>query len=447
VKAGRFLQITLTGLLAASAVGAVPSSVYASTTVTTDLGVETASGWSVAYENFTGDGGLADHSTTDWTIVDATTKSATDGRSHLDPDSGTYYYLLPDSSLPSARVLYRTISLPARKTLTLKYKYFVDSYESFIDGPTMSHGGTDSNQQFRVDLVTTTLATSGAWFGSPLTGLIRNLAKPTSITGTASWISETADLTDLAGQTVVLAFREVDNAGRNSAGVDSVTLEVTDRWSDAVDGPSVSVRPTVTGTYAGVGVELTGTVGTWSNITNNIRPQWYRCSTAGVATDTYTRGSAPSGCAAISGATELTYTPVSADIGRYLRIRIGGIGDGGQLFSFSRTTVLISTAPVSQASAPPTVGGTVKVGKTVTAAKGTWASTPKLSYAYQWYRCTVSGIAADSAPGTCTLITGATKSTYKLLAADKTAGYIRVKVTATSTAGATVRVSAAKKIQ
>jgi hypothetical protein len=32
------------------------------------------------------------------------------------------------------------------------------------------------------------------------------------------------------------------------------------------------------------------------------------------------------------------------------------------------------------------------------------------------------------------------------LTADKTAGYIRVKVTATSTAGVTVRVSAAKKI-
>jgi hypothetical protein len=54
-------------------------------------------------------------------------------------------------------------------------------------------------------------------------------------------------------------------------------------------------------------------------------------------------------------------------------------------------------------------------------------------------------MAADAAPGTCTLITGATKSTYKVLAADKAAGYLRVRVTATSTAGATVRVSAAKK--
>jgi hypothetical protein len=49
-------------------------------------------------------------------------------------------------------------------------------------------------------------------------------------------------------------------------------------------------------------------------------------------------------------------------------------------------------------------------------------------------------------PETCTLIAGATKSTYKLLAADKTSGYVRVKVTATSTAGVTVRISAAKKI-
>jgi len=154
----------------------------------------------------------------------------------------------------------------------------------------------------------------------------------------------------------------------------------------------------------------------------------------------------PSGCAAISGATELTYTPVAADAGRYLRFRIGGVGAGGQLFLFTKTTVLIGTAPVSRASAPPTVGGVLRVGRTLTAAKGTWTSTPKLTYRYQWYRCTAGGAAVDATPGTCTLIAGATKSTYKLLTADKTAGYIRVKVTATSTAGVTVRVSAAKKI-
>jgi hypothetical protein len=304
-----------------------------------------------------------------------------------------------------------------------------------------------NNQQFRVDLVTTALATSGVWFGSPANGLLRNLSKPEEFSDPEAWVSNTVDLSEYAGQTVVLAFRQVDNAGNMSAGVDSVVLQTTDTWVDAVDGPGVTVRPTVTGAYAGVGVELTGTVGTWSNITSNIRPQWYRCSSAGAATQTYTRGSAPSSCSAISGATELTYTPVAADAGRYLRFRIGGVGAGGQLFLFTKTTVLIGTAPVSRASAPPTVGGVLRVGRTLTAAKGTWTSTPKLTYRYQWYRCTAGGAAVDATPGTCTLIAGATKSTYKLLTADKTAGYIRVKVTATSTAGVTVRVSAAKKIQ
>jgi hypothetical protein len=154
----------------------------------------------------------------------------------------------------------------------------------------------------------------------------------------------------------------------------------------------------------------------------------------------------PSGCSAISGATELTYTPVTADKGKFLRMRSGGTGDGGQLFSFSKATAVIGTAPVSRASAPPTVGGVLRVGRTLTAAKGTWTATPTATYRYQWYRCTATGVAAATVPVTCTVIAGATKSTYKLLTADKTAGYIRVKVTATSTAGVTVRVSAAKKI-
>jgi hypothetical protein len=224
----------------------------------------------------------------------------------------------------------------------------------------------------------------------------------------------------------------------------NVTLTTTDFW---VDAPVATVKPVVTGSFAAVGVQLTGTRGTWTSISAYFRPQWYRCTKAGAAVDQYTSVSAPSGCSAISGANELTYTPVTADKGKFLRMRSGGTGDGGQLFSFSRATAVIGTAPVSRASAPPTVGGVLRVGRTLTAGRGTWTATPAATYRFQWYRCTATGAAAATVPGTCTLIAGATKSTYRVLAADKTAGHIRVKVTATSTAGVAERVSAAKKIQ
>jgi len=83
------------------------------------------------------------------------------------------------------------------------------------------------------------------------------------------------------------------------------------------------------------------------------------------------------------------------------------------------------------------ITGTAKVGKTLTAKKGTWTGTATITYAYKWYRCTKAATAATSAVPTsaakCSAISG-TAATHKLVAADK-GKYIRVLVTATNTAG------------
>ena len=350
------------------------------------------------------------------------------------------------SDLESAVAVYVPIALPAGMRSTISFDYSVSAVGALKVGGTMacsSNTSSNNNRQFRVDIVDSTLS-GQSWFGSPALGLLKNALTP--VANSSGHID--VDVTAWAGTTVNLAFRatgcdDLDHYGLIIATWTNVTLTTTDFW---VDAPVATVKPVVTGSYAAVGVELTGTRGTWTSISAYFRPQWYRCTKAGVAVDQYTSVSAPSGCSAISGANELTYTPVTADKGKFLRMRSGGTGDGGQLFSFSKATAVIGTAPVSTASAPPTVGGVLKVGRTLTAAKGTWTGTPTPTYAYQWYRCTATGVAAATVPETCTVIAGATKSTYKLLTADKTAGYIRVKVTATSTAGVTVRVSAAKKI-
>ena len=355
-----------------------------------------------------------------------------------------------------AVAVYVPITLAAGMRSTISFDYSVTT--GIGGGPGGGPGGglkvggtmaceptaaANNNRQFRVDIVESTLS-GQSWFGSPALGLLKNALTPVAISSGHIDV----DVTAWAGTTVNLAFRatgcdDTQNWGYISASWSNVTLTTTDFW---VDAPVATVKPVVTGDFAAVGVQLTGTRGTWTSISAYFRPQWYRCTKAGAAVDQYTPAAAPSGCSAISGATELTYTPVTADKGKFLRMRSGGTGDGGQLFSFSKATAVIGTAPVSTASAPPSVGGVLRVGRTLTAAKGTWTGTPTPTYAYQWYRCTTTGVAAATVPDTCTVIAGATKSTYKLLVADKTAGYIRVKVTATSTAGVTVRVSAAKKI-
>jgi len=350
------------------------------------------------------------------------------------------------SDVESAVAVYVPIALPAGLRSTISFDYSVFSYGALKVGGTMACSGnysSNNNRQFRVDIVDSTLS-GQSWFGSPVLGLLKNALTP--VANSSGHID--VDVTAWAGTTVILAFRvtgcdDFDIGGFIIATWTNVTLTVTDFW---VDAPVATVKPVVTGSYAAVGVQLTGTRGTWTSISAYFRPQWYRCIRAGAAVNQYTSVAVPSGCSAISGATELTYTPTTTDKGKFLRMRSGGTGDGGQLFSFSKATAVIGTAPASRASAPPTVGGVLRVGRTLTAAKGTWTATPTATYRYQWYRCTATGVAAATVPVTCTVIAGATKSTYKLLTADKTAGYIRVKVTATSTAGVTVRVSAAKKI-
>ncbi len=411
MKAGNFLKLLLAASLAVGAMAFAPAQVRAADPVVT--------------------------------VIDGT------GATVVKQDSyccGFGSWGVAESAYEQAVAVYVPVTLPAGMRSTISFDYSVDSFVSYplLVGGTMACTilpTTLNNNQFRVDIVESTLS-GQSWFGSPALGLLKNALTPVA----AGSGRIDVDVTAWAGTTVNLAFRVArcdDNPFYTEAEWSNVTLTTTDFW---VDAPVATVKPVVTGSYAAVGVQLTGTRGTWTSISAYFRPQWYRCTKAGAAVDQYTSVSVPSGCSAISGATELTYTPTTADKGKFLRMRSGGTGDGGQLFSFSKATAVIGTAPVSTASAPPTVGGVLKVGRTLTAAKGTWTGTPTPTYAYQWYRCTATGVAAATVPVTCTVIAGATKSTYKLLTADKTAGYIRVKVTATSTAGVTVRVSAAKKI-
>ena len=85
------------------------------------------------------------------------------------------------------------------------------------------------------------------------------------------------------------------------------------------------------------------------------------------------------------------------------------------------------------ATSPPTIGGTMVAGQTLTATTGGWSGV-SLTFAYQWSRCDLSGNA-------CSSVSGATAATYKLGTLDVGAT-LRVAVTAANKNGSQTAVSA-----
>jgi hypothetical protein len=100
----------------------------------------------------------------------------------------------------------------------------------------------------------------------------------------------------------------------------------------------------------------------------------------------------------------------------------------GIIWSGSSVSIIDERAT---ATVKPTVSGTAKVSKTLIAG-GTWTGYPAPTLTYQWYACT-KGVAAarTTVPSTCKKITGATRSTYKLKAAQR-GKYVAVLVKGTS---------------
>jgi hypothetical protein len=100
----------------------------------------------------------------------------------------------------------------------------------------------------------------------------------------------------------------------------------------------------------------------------------------------------------------------------------------GIIWSGSSVSIIDQRAT---ATVKPTAFGTATVGRTLTA-RGTWVGYPTPTLRYQWYVCTRAVTAARSTvPSTCKRITGATRSTFKLTAAQR-GKYVAVLVTGTS---------------
>ncbi|MGO9761414.1 MAG: hypothetical protein ACLP1Q_09185 [Solirubrobacteraceae bacterium] len=187
--------------------------------------------------------------------------------------------------------------------------------------------------------------------------------------------------------------------------------------------PTNTAAPTISGTTT-EGQTLSATTGTWTESPTSYAYQWQDCSSSGEA------------CTNIGGATSATRKLTASDVGHTMRVVVTASNAGGSGKATSAATATVEP-PAPTNTALPTVSGTAEEGQTLSASTGSWTGSPT-SYAYQWQDCNTAG-------ETCTNISGATATTYKLAAGD--VGHtLRVVVTASNAGGTTTASSAATAV-
>src|SRR5438128_2313651 len=152
--------------------------------------------------------------------------------------------------------------------------------------------------------------------------------------------------------------------------------------------------------------------------------EWLRCDVAGAS------------CRSIPQATDPTYMPAEADVGRTLRVQdVASNAAGSSAPASSAHTEVVTAEPQAPTNTgPPTIAGTAQQGQTLTASPGSWTGSPTV-YSYEWKRCGAAG-------GSCVTIPLATGPTYLLTEADGSRT-LRVAVVASNAAGSSAPASSA----
>jgi Glycosyl hydrolase family 26 len=128
----------------------------------------------------------------------------------------------------------------------------------------------------------------------------------------------------------------------------SVTASSNSGSSVATSNPTAAVvapptntsLPTISGS-AVVGQTLTASNGSWSGAPTSYGYQWRRCDSTGAS------------CASISGAATKTYTLVSADAGRTLRIVVTATNAAGSASATSAQTGVVATSTTTTTTSYP----------------------------------------------------------------------------------------------
>ena len=232
----------------------------------------------------------------------------------------------------------------------------------------------------------------------------------TNVSYSYQWLAAGMDLSGATGSTYTLTSSEqgktvqvrvsfTDDAGNN----ESLTSTATDEVEPAIqaqrtNSPATGV-PTISGT-ARVGETLTAGTSAIADDDGLTRVsysyQWIRND-----------GVSDTDIASASGS---TYTLDAIDEGKTIKVRVSFTDDADNNETLtSAATAAIAAKPNSPATGTPTISGTARVGKTLTANTSAIADDDGLtnvSYSYQW-------IAAG------TDLSGATGSTYTLTASEE----------------------------
>ncbi len=186
--------------------------------------------------------------------------------------------------------------------------------------------------------------------------------------------------------------------------------------------PQNGTPPSVSGAVR-LGAVLTANAGSWTPSSPTIGYQWQRSAAGGAWAD-------------VPGAIAQPYTPVAADAGHMLRVKVTASNVDGAQGATSPATQPVAQPP-QNLDAPDAPSGTLLDNNTLVADNGSW-DTPGATFSYRWERCPAS---ATSITAACTAV-GTPAVSYLLQAAD--VGYrIGVQVTALSSGGASVPAASA----
>jgi len=136
---------------------------------------------------------------------------------------------MTDASGPGSHVLYQDFTVPmSLGVATLSFDLFIRNHANAFFSPTTLDFATPAlNQQFRVDIMTTSADPFSVTMGDVLFTVYQTQPGNPLVSG---YLTITADLTALfaarPGETLRLRFAEVDNVNFFNVGVDNVSLVV-----------------------------------------------------------------------------------------------------------------------------------------------------------------------------------------------------------------------------
>ena len=178
--------------------------------------------------------------------------------------------------------------------------------------------------------------------------------------------------------------------------------------------PVISSPGMIVGANPKVGSVWSVSTGLWVDPQPIKTYQWYRCDSQ-VATGPTHITSVPvaSGCVAISGATNTSYTIMAEDSGKFVAVEAIASNAADTLHEWSNSTLAVLQVPI--AIIPPTISGDRQRNKVLTINQGTWTGSPTPVINFQWYSCKTAVPATSTTPQpatNCSQISGETSATY-----------------------------------